>query len=890
MTFHYITGVGQRDTRKHSGGEYQTGTMQDLFAMLANPIAATKGAGPWAIFTDTNGHLGRERDFQVSNGAATCLWVDIDVGDPTIDQVVEATRRAIGAGYAFAVYTSRSNGEVRADGTVKSKMRVILPLAQWIRGHDYKAFAAALNQAMQHQGVIPDEVTLTMTQLCYLPSYDVDHPERYAYHIEDGVTFDAVASHLLPLAQELTKLHQQEAEARKARQAEFANKGKSEGPASPIAAYRRKHPTTPEMMEWLGFSTTDGDNWKMEGGSNYSTELFEDGALYTLSSTVGNLGGRQAGQGWYFQDTYNLYAHKMYHGDMDRMYEYAVAVRNEELANDPLVKAGFAMWDRMVETRNAHQKSPDSLPAPPEPEYVEPVAEPLAPALTGDVIPPAPPGSATGKSFVNLPMPAGFVGEVAQWIYHHQMFDPQWDIAITAAYVVCVNFVGRKDSFHGSGCALNMTLLAINGAGKDTPRRAIEAVCNGLLARLHNATNEDNHGEMSRLSECVKECYPVNPKFGATQLVKNLLRRTSGVMVQSEAGIASNSNSGDLPMLRAGLMQMTSQGAHSRANFTEAKENQGLQPFGVNLSVFRESTKEAEMQHMDELKVESGEVARGVTITVDVSKQPDASKVAAGGQIPNNILDGFERLVAEQFRGEDLALNGKDEPGLSSVPCSHMDRPFKADLPVAQEFSQLALARTNMRRANTDNTADLHWAHGVRYQMVLTRYCLLLARTDSTAYHRQPVVTMQHYADAKAFLDECRRCELANSIDYGNDFDRLKEQMHETMKRLLDNPAEDLPKGYSDSIVLAPGSAKTALSRSMAAGVAHTQRKFPIAFFVQGRCKKSHKAMNALRNNESGRFNGMGPKRIYDLILEDGEGSLWHLSSEGYAHAILPSS
>lgn len=303
MPFAFIRGKGERDTRKYDGGDYEIGTFQDLWEMAVNPVQVDKSGpeAPWAIFTDTNGHLARNLEFQEAEGAATALWADIDEGSPTQATVVEAVR-SIFPGVGFLVYhTAGAKPGLE-------KHRIILALKQVLKGTSFRAYQMALNAALQERGLQTDKVNESFTQLCFLPNKGQLYS---APHFEEGSKLDIQAfpeftNSAIGLLEEVEK----ERLAKLERRRKFAeNSGKKdETQRSVLKAFREKHPTE-GLLQAYGFITQNGDDWHhpdLQGGNSYATELFPDGAMYTLSSSIGALGGHQIDNGWYFNDGFDL--------------------------------------------------------------------------------------------------------------------------------------------------------------------------------------------------------------------------------------------------------------------------------------------------------------------------------------------------------------------------------------------------------------------------------------------------------------------------------------------------------------------------------------------------------------------------------------------------------
>lgn len=313
-----FTGNGQHYTKKNSNEEYPASNYEEYFNSAFNPPSVPKANGPWWIWSNYRGHDARGFDIQKDYGLFGVLWADIDEGDPTQQQVAHAVRAVLEPGTHFLIHHTASTGEVRDDGTVKEKHRIIVPLAVGINGRAYQALARTFNKQLALQGLIPDSVNTGTAQLCYGPNRG---PRYDAPHTEGSTFWHPGHSALGPEIQAEYDLISREDAERSQRQAQFG--GKVEGNRSHLRAFRLKHKTL-DLLELYGFETKNGRDWHhpSQSGISYATELFDDGGLYTLSSTVGSFCGTLSGKGWYL-DGFDLYTHFSCGGNAEVASQYA---------------------------------------------------------------------------------------------------------------------------------------------------------------------------------------------------------------------------------------------------------------------------------------------------------------------------------------------------------------------------------------------------------------------------------------------------------------------------------------------------------------------------------------------------------------------------------------
>lgn len=365
-----LAGVGDNrhlPSNPNHGKPYPTITYADITSRAAHPPHAPldKTSTDGIICADYTGwdlrksNVGRDFSMQM-------LTVDFDSGNFTKQQVVDALNRALGGQHAFTVYSTFSawtdvvdadTGEIT--GNKGARWAAIIPLATGWKARTFEAASHGFLDLLEAQGVkVEDRTSAEIKRIRFLP---VRGAGGYDYHVQEGDRFSPGANH--PFAQYAANrlaIADKEDLERANRHAKYAAKGKQEGERSILAAYRRKHPTTPELLEWLGFSSIDGGrNWhhSSQSSNSYATELFDDGALYTLSGTVAAMGGMKAGQGKYFHDTYDIMCAVHYHGNRTAMEAYARQCLREEDAKpfgwDHMVALGAELWNNQWQHDNA---------------------------------------------------------------------------------------------------------------------------------------------------------------------------------------------------------------------------------------------------------------------------------------------------------------------------------------------------------------------------------------------------------------------------------------------------------------------------------------------------------------------------------------------------------
>ncbi|SDJ58404.1 hypothetical protein [Aliiruegeria lutimaris] len=452
----------------------------------------------------------------------------------------------------------------------------------------------------------------------------------------------------------------------------------------------------------------------------------------------------------------------------------------------------------------------------------------------------------SGCEFSNLPWPGGALGRVAYWIYTDVMVDPQKDMAILAAYLLAAAFSGRKDSLKRNPPVIQCRVLALNGTGKDAIRQALEMIIEAIA-----------YGENAIAGALVFS--GVSQTFGTKRMILDDLATLSNVRIISEAGIAKRSNAGDKENVRAAMMQNFGQDAYSRRTYPGFA--QALPPtFGVNTSVYEESTKETFLATMQG-QLATGEAARMMSVRIDASNVGDA-KLQDHKPVPDSIVGIFRTLANEALRGES-----KDpETGYYSgkpVP-QDLRRVFQLSDDAQGILDRLLAERTAFKRSNVSNVASLEWAQRVRYEQLVLRVALVIARTENLFDQHDPksvCVTGEQLQQAIAFVDECRRTERANGGDYEDPLTRLIEAMYKFACDQFKNPnATYLRKHPSEQD--------------------RKDRKINTAVFTGGNCAPRSLAKD-IANSEDNRHGDTIPRVMAKAYETGAELGYWHTSRKG---------
>lgn len=169
----YIIFNGRNHTLKYSGGHYELESFSTLEERIKAPGCVEKSFATAAIFSNINSSFARSADEQRRIGQFCALPMDIDSGNPSLEQINAAVTNIFG-NYRRYIYSSASASESNR------KWRVILPTLNPFPGAYYTEYQLALIRLMDKEGIQLDPALKTPSQPIFLPNIP---PE---YRLETG--------------------------------------------------------------------------------------------------------------------------------------------------------------------------------------------------------------------------------------------------------------------------------------------------------------------------------------------------------------------------------------------------------------------------------------------------------------------------------------------------------------------------------------------------------------------------------------------------------------------------------------------------------------------------------------------------------------------------------
>jgi hypothetical protein len=181
----FLTANGSRDSHAitlsdgetqnrspRAGMPYGTISWGDIRRLIDIPARVEKNDAPFVILSTYAECDGRTHEVQWQKGQYGGLAVDIDAGNPSIVNVIEAVQVVIGDA-AFHVYSSASASQENR------KWRVLIPVSRPMPGCDYEDTQQAIFDLLKEHGLTCDETLARCGQPIFLPNVP---PKRRGSH------------------------------------------------------------------------------------------------------------------------------------------------------------------------------------------------------------------------------------------------------------------------------------------------------------------------------------------------------------------------------------------------------------------------------------------------------------------------------------------------------------------------------------------------------------------------------------------------------------------------------------------------------------------------------------------------------------------------------------
>ncbi len=366
----FLTAPGSFHTLIDKPGQSYPGiSWAEIARMAASPQAKEKIDADFFIPSTYREHDGRSHDAQREHGAFRMLALDIDRGNPSLDDVLAAVEAVCGPVSLLAYSSSGASPENR-------KWRVLLPLAGVLTGAEYEAAQTALFDLLHAHGIHPDGALARCGQPIYLPNVPLAKrnpdltPIFYQHRIIRAGTLrldagSAIRQEIDRRAEQHRLAAEQAERARADRERQRAERRqKFPDQVSPVDAFNADH-TIEDLLMRYGYERRGSSQHyrsRYQTSPSFATENFLSHwvSLSGSDAAAGVGKPKSLGENAYcWGDAFDLYCHYEHDGDFDkavRAYGLEISPAKAEIE---LPENGMDDFD-YVEPPQSAQEAPSS--------------------------------------------------------------------------------------------------------------------------------------------------------------------------------------------------------------------------------------------------------------------------------------------------------------------------------------------------------------------------------------------------------------------------------------------------------------------------------------------------------------------------------------------------
>ena len=324
----FLTAPGSFFTLIDKPGEYYPGIgWNEIVKLVQIPQAKEKRDADFFIPSTYRAHDGRAHEAQREHGAYRALAIDVDRGNPSIDDVQEAVQAVCGDVSILIYSSSGASPENR-------KWRAIIPLAAIVIGAEYEEIQTAFFDLLHVNGVHPDGALARCGQPIYLPNVPIDRrnpdlsPIFYEHRIIRGKPLRLDADS--PILQELHRKAEQRRlaaeqadRARAERERQRADRRqKFPDEVSPVDAFNADHSIEDLLLRYQYERRGSSQHYRSryQTSHSYATENFLSHWVSLSGSDAAAGVGRPKSLGensYCWGDAFDLYVHYEHNGDFD---------------------------------------------------------------------------------------------------------------------------------------------------------------------------------------------------------------------------------------------------------------------------------------------------------------------------------------------------------------------------------------------------------------------------------------------------------------------------------------------------------------------------------------------------------------------------------------------
>jgi hypothetical protein len=355
----FLTAPGSFHTLIDKPGQTYPGiSWAEIARMAASPQAKEKQDADFFIPSTYREHDGRSHDAQREHGAFRMLALDIDRGNPSLDDVLAAVEAVCGPVSLLAYSSSGATPENR-------KWRVLLPLAGVLTGAEYEAAQTALFDLLHANGIHPDGALARCGQPIYLPNVPLAKrnpdltPIFYQHRIIRASTLrldaaSAIRQEIDRRAEQHRLAAEQASIDRAERERERAERRqKFPDQVSPVDAFNADHSIADLFARYQYERRGSSPHYRSryQTSPSYATEDFGTHWVSLSGSDAAAGVGKPKSLGehaYCWGDAFDLFAHYEHDGDFDKAVRaYSLEISPAKAAANEVPKNGMDDFDYM---------------------------------------------------------------------------------------------------------------------------------------------------------------------------------------------------------------------------------------------------------------------------------------------------------------------------------------------------------------------------------------------------------------------------------------------------------------------------------------------------------------------------------------------------------------
>ncbi|MDB9838622.1 helicase RepA family protein [bacterium] len=315
--------------------QYKGITLADIAKMVSDPQTKEKTDAAFIIPSSYRAHDGRKHSAQREHGKFWMLAIDVDEGNPSIENLQDAVRGIAGRVAALFYTSSGATAENR-------KYRVLIPLAEPLTGAEYVDAQLALFDLMKTEHNITCDTALSRTgQPIFLPNVPAskrdaeDQPIFFQSHKERGkgllnVRESRIWENVEFRAKQAEMAEARASQERAARQAKREEQRNQHGDdVDPIGEFNHRNSIADLLLKYGYEQLGRSENYRspQQTSGSFATKNFGEHWVSLSGSDVG--AGIGAVKGDYcYGDAFDLFCHFEHNGDMKAaVREYAKELR-----------------------------------------------------------------------------------------------------------------------------------------------------------------------------------------------------------------------------------------------------------------------------------------------------------------------------------------------------------------------------------------------------------------------------------------------------------------------------------------------------------------------------------------------------------------------------------